>query len=187
MENIIWKEIKGYEGMYSISNTGLVRSEERKIRIRDFDRMVKGHIRKTSYDQKGYEIVDLYKGNQRCKKKVHRLVLESFKPVSNVDEMDVNHIDGNKKNNNLCNLEWCTRRENLVHAVNSGLCSQNIKIIAIKNGMEYHSNSIYGLYDILNSIEKINCKRKTFGGNVCRAIRTNGIYYGYKFKKEVVS
>lgn len=180
----IWKEIKGYEGIYSVSNTGLVRAEDRKIKIRDFEREVKGHIKKVHDDCHGYDMVDLYKGDVREKRKVHRLVMETFNPVPNADELDVNHIDGNKKNNNLSNLEWCTRQENLIHAVNTGLRSQNIGLVAYKDGKEYHSNSIYSMYDILKDIEDIKCTRKTFGGNVCRAIQTGGIYYGYRFKKE---
>ena len=181
-----WKDVAGFEGLYEVSDTGLVRAKDREIKIRDFCRTVKEAERSLYDDRHGYLQVDLYKGNIRTKHKVHRLVLEAFMPVPDSDALDVNHIDGNKKNNNLSNLEWCTRRDNLVHAVNSGLTSQNIGLVAYKDGREYHSNSIYGMYDILKDIEKIGCKRKTFGGNVCRAITTNGVYYGYSFRKLVM-
>ncbi len=53
----------------------------------------------------------------------HRLVMQCFKPREDSDKLQVNHIDGNKKNNNLSNLEWCTNRENRIHAVKLGLAA----------------------------------------------------------------
>ena len=53
--------------------------------------------------------------------RAHRLVLMAFNPVKNMDKLEVNHIDGNKKNNNLSNLEWCTGSENQRHAFKIGL------------------------------------------------------------------
>lgn len=53
--------------------------------------------------------------------RAHRLVLMAFNPVKNMDKLEVNHIDGNKKNNTLSNLEWCTGSENQKHAFKTGL------------------------------------------------------------------
>lgn len=54
----------------------------------------------------------------------HRLVMICFNPINNMEEMQVNHIDGNKLNNNLSNLEWCTCQENRIHATKNNLCAR---------------------------------------------------------------
>lgn len=75
-------------------------------------------------DRKGteYQIINLSKldGKKRTFR-VHRLVMMAFNPVENMDELEVNHLDGNKKNNKLENLEWCTSSENQKHAFKTGL------------------------------------------------------------------
>lgn len=70
----------------------------------------------------GYKELYLYlvDGRRKCFK-VHRLLMETYSPIENSKELQVNHIDGNKANNNINNLEWCTRSENLKHAFRIGL------------------------------------------------------------------
>ena len=72
---------------------------------------------KTEYQIINFQTIDGKKKTYR----VHRLVLMAFKPIDNPDSMEVNHIDGNKKNNSLDNLEWCTSSENQKHAYRTGL------------------------------------------------------------------
>lgn len=99
----IWKDIKDYEGLYQVSNCGNIRSMKRNI------------ILKPSINHKGYLQVVLYKNNISKTKRIHRLVAENF--ILNLqNKPQINHIDGNKRNNNLNNLEWCTNSENQKHA-----------------------------------------------------------------------
>lgn len=80
--------------------------------------------------KRGYYIVTLCKGKERKTKKIHRLVAEAFIP--NVEnKLQVNHIDGNKLNNNVKNLEWCTDSENMIHAYKTGLMKP---VIGKQNG-----------------------------------------------------
>ena len=178
------KDIKGYEGLYQISSDGKIYSKDRYVKGRYGKRLIKGKLIKTYLDRNGYERVDLYKDNHASKCKVHRLVLITFDKERK--DLDVNHIDGNKLNNSIDNLEWCTRKENIHHAVINGLNKQSQRIYAIRENEKYTSASIYGMYDILKSKIKIKCTRHTFGTNVLRAINTNGIYYGFEFRKVVV-
>lgn len=77
----------------------------------------------TRLDKDGYEKVGLVsKDNKRHMYSVHRLVLENFNPVENMNNLQVNHIDGNKQNNCLDNLEWVTCQENIRHA-----CLNNLR------------------------------------------------------------
>lgn len=80
------------------------------------------HKMNTHINRDGYENIYLCltNGDRKCFK-VHRLVMNTFSPVENSEELQVNHINGNKQDNRLENLEWCTRSENLLHAFKTGL------------------------------------------------------------------
>lgn len=72
----------------------------------------------------GYQLVNLHYDVERHWL-VHRLVMEAFAPVEGMEKLQVNHIDGNKQNNALSNLEWATRESNMQHAMNNGLWVPN--------------------------------------------------------------
>ncbi len=81
--------------------------------------------RKPSVTKDGYLKVSFYIFGKYKRKLVHRLVLETFSPVEGMENLQVNHIDGNKKNNNINNLEWCTLKENMNHAWKNNLCKNS--------------------------------------------------------------
>lgn len=111
----IWKDIEGYEGLYQISNLGRVKSLERTIHAVNRDFHHSEIIRKPSEYRGGYLQVPLSKNKVRKMAKIHRLVAEAFIPNPD-NKPQVNHIDSNRKNNRLDNLEWVTPKENAVHS-----------------------------------------------------------------------
>lgn len=104
----IWKDIPGTNGEYKISNYGKVMTAKT------------GRILSPAIDMCGYERVCLFKMDRHRRYKVHRLVAITFIPNPNGKEQ-VNHKDGNKRNNSVDNLEWVTHKENMRHAKATGL------------------------------------------------------------------
>lgn len=115
-----WKPVVGYEGLYEVSNLGRVKSLERHIVARQYNRKLDEHILHTYDNGRGYQILSLNKDGQQTNHKVHRIVAEAFIPNPNNYPV-VNHKDGNKKNNNVDNLEWTTHQQNTKHAIETGL------------------------------------------------------------------
>lgn len=115
-----WLPISGFEGFYEVSSLGNVRSLDRTVpRVDGSMCPIKGQILKLYLAPNGYEVVHLSRENKRTAFSVHRLVTLAF--LGECDGADVNHRDGNKLNNRLDNLEWCTRSENMRHAYRTGL------------------------------------------------------------------
>ncbi|MDW4095146.1 NUMOD4 domain-containing protein [Staphylococcus saprophyticus] len=121
MSNETWKDIKEYEGLYSISSTGRVKRLARnRIIATGVNKPLKEKEIKTFKGKLGYIHVNLWKNGQMKQHRIHRLIMLTFtnKPQ---DKNVINHIDGDKTNNTLDNLEWCTARENTIHVYRTGL------------------------------------------------------------------
>lgn len=116
MTEEIWLDIEGYEGLYQVSDMGRVKSLERTCNAKgESKRTVKERILKLASDRNGYKWVMLTDAqSNRSYHFVHRLVAAAFIP-NPYDKPEVNHIDEDKANNNVVNLEWCTRKENMNH------------------------------------------------------------------------
>ena len=109
----IWQPIKGYKGIYEVSNLGKIKSYA----------LDKPHIKKLSYKRMGYPYTMLYKNGRGQWVNIHRLIAKTFIPNPK-NKPQVNHIDGNKQNNKVSNLEWVTHSENTIHAFKIGLMAR---------------------------------------------------------------
>lgn len=127
--------ITGYEDSYEIGNQGTVRSKDRRVvRSNGTVQNFKGKVMSPGKGSHGYYTVFLNNSGKARSFCVHRLVADAF-IAPRKGKLQVNHIDGNKLNNSLNNLEWVDTKENLRHAVQTGL---------VKTGRGHHSyrNSI---------------------------------------------
>lgn len=100
----IWKDIKGYEGLYQISNYGRVKSLKKNIIMKPFN-------------NNGYLRINLYKNGKSKKYLIHILVAEHFISEKPFKDAEINHKDLNKKNNHVDNLEWVNPSKNVKHAI----------------------------------------------------------------------
>ncbi len=108
----IWEDIKGFEGHYQVSTLGRVRSLDRVVKSGQF---VRGKILKAATDKAGYVFIYLRKDCKSIFFRIHRLVALTF--IKNpANKLEVNHINGIKKDNKVDNLEWCTTSENRLHS-----------------------------------------------------------------------
>ena len=158
----IFKDIIKFENTYQISNTGKVRNKKT------------GLLLKPKYNKKGYQYINLsYSHTGRVKWYIHRLVAVHFIPNLE-NKPQVNHIDGNKQNNNVNNLEWCTNDENQKHAILNNLHYQgeqhkshkfneiNIKLLPKLTNIGFTVSQLNKLTGVANvNIEKI-IKGKTW-------------------------
>lgn len=142
----IWKDVKGYEGLYQVSNLG---------RIKSFNYMNTGKekILKNRLDKGGYYSIVLYKNGKYINKKVHRLVAEAFIP--NLDNLpQVNHKDENKLNNRVDNLEWCTAKYNNNYGTHNLKLSLSLKGKAGRPGKAVHCIDLDIIYESASEAER---------------------------------
>lgn len=129
-----WKAIEGYEGLYEISNKGRVYSVKRNKYLSPYEVHQDAGLR-------GHRVINLYKNGVYKGFCVHRLVALAFIP--NPKNLPVvNHKDGNKQNNNVENLEWCTQKENVEHAIREGR-REKVKIARERRWEECQNSKTY--------------------------------------------
>lgn len=171
----MWKDIPGFEGLYQVSSLGRIRRN--------------GKFKTLRPDRRGYLTVWLCKNSVQKNHKVHRLVASVFIPNPE-SKRTVNHIDGNKQNNRVENLEWATHSENITHANSTGLrtvtdaqrkaasmngkktCDQNRPrkaVFCIKDGIRHEFESAHAGARFVSGVASpiVACckgKKKTYKG-----------------------
>lgn len=144
--------IKGYEE-YEIDTNGIVYSKKRKPL-------------KYSLNHNGYCIINFYINHKRIGFGIHTLVAKQFIPNDDANKTQVNHIDGDKTNNNVDNLEWVTQQENMRHSVDvlgnyigaKNCNAKTIKGINKKDKSELFFNSISDGARYFSNISNVNFK-----------------------------
>ena len=137
-----WKPIKGFEGLYEISNEGRVRSVAREMthscgKVQKVpEKIKKPQLHKTNGQT--YLFVHLYRNSKQEKKYIHRLVAEAFIPKPEGKD-HVNHIDNDAKNNRAENLEWVTPLENSTHAWKTGQHDYRFRKVRRSDGEVFNS------------------------------------------------
>lgn len=153
----IYKDIEGYENMYRISNYGNILSLPRIKRNQSGNYQTKRKILKKHYNTNGYQQAFLYKNGDRKVITIHKLVLQNFissKPRGT--NVVANHLDGNKSNNYMENLEWTTSRENNLHALRIGLRkTYGLTVVDLWNKIEILEKSIRSI------AKEIGCSHAT--------------------------
>ena len=175
----VWKDVAGYEGYYQVSNKGNVHSV---ARVSSQGKKCGGLTLKPRNVGYGYLQVSLYKNGKMKQKFIHRLVAEAFIP--NPESLpQINHIDEVKTNNELSNLEWCTREYNNNYGTRierfTQALSKKVRAVNVETGkvITFNSTQEAGRKGYHQSSVAAACKGvyNTGGGN---------LYRGYKWYYE---
>lgn len=208
MTEEIWKEVTEYPeytGLYAVSNQGRVKSLQRptKITTGNSHSPIKGYrderILKEFHSRK-YSAVKFCNEAKEKTLLVHRLVAKAFIPLPQrftemgltYDDLEVNHIDGNPSNNNISNLEWCTKEENMDHAKRNHLMPPAKKGGAHKRARKVAMYDLEGnllrVFDALTDVAYFfTGKRKGTGhiGQVCKGKRLTAFCHIFRYVSDI--
>lgn len=174
----IWKDIPNYFGRYKASNFGRIKSVDMVLSYKRHNvetiRIRKGKVLSFAKMRNGYLRVEMSVNGKHKLNLVHQLVAQAFIPNPNNYEQ-VNHIDGNKENNCVNNLEWCSCKMNMDHAWENGLYKGK-RVAQYKNGV------LIAIYD--NVVQACHTMgSKTQGQNIGKcALGKRKSAYGYQWK-----
>ena len=174
-----WRPIKGYEGLYEVSNFGRVKSLSRKVRAgKNKIRTVNERILKPYKSKFGYLVVKSSPKNGSKHFAIHRIVAQAFIPNPN-NYPDVNHKDERKDNNIVSNLEWCNHSYNALY----GTCQQRLlkhKQKAVEM-VDTKTNEVVRVFDSMkNAGEELNIAKEQISA-VCRGIRKTAGGYSWRY------
>lgn len=178
----IFKDIKGYEGLYQVSNLGRVYSVKRKT--------ILSQIKKSS----GYYTVNLYKDTKMRTFLIHRLVACNF--IQNPNNLpQINHIDGDKSNNKVSNLEWVDGFKNMRHAYDNNVSGFRDKVLeTLRNINKFHAyskvifkkgNEIIEFSSVSEASKTLNIKREAIITAIKKKHKISSFeVFGYKIANE---
>lgn len=184
----VWKDIKGYEGLYQVSNLGRIKSLSRYVDVREG---VKIHINervKPHYiNKKGYCQIGLCKDGIRKGFLVHRLVADAF--IQNPqNKRTVNHINCDKSDNRIENLEWATYSENIRHAFSNNLIDNSHSYDERKKPivqLDKESGELLNTYDSIGSaMRSIGKNTKNVIINCCKGRGHSAYGYRWLYKND---
>lgn len=186
----VWKDIEGFQGCYQVSNLGMVKGLNRYVPCGKNGgvRLQKGCILSTSENEKGYLRVRISRSRkEKYTFLVHRLVAKAFIENQN-NYPQVNHIDGNKKNNNVSNLEWCNNSYNQIHAYAHGLNDQSKydagrpkrKVAQI----DIHTKEIIFIYESISNASIETDTQSSLIRKVCKGERSKTKGYKWRYATE---
>jgi hypothetical protein len=163
----MWKDVTNWEGLYKISNLGNVYSVRSNKNLKH---------QKSGHKGSGYLQVPLHRDGKKKLTCVHRLIAEHFIPNPE-NKPVVNHLDGNKQNNEISNLEWCTVSENMKHAYDTGLNT------SLKHGIEHHKSKLNE--DDVREIRRLYATGMVSQTKLAKQFGVNQANIGFIVRKEI--
>ena len=164
-----WKKIEGYDN-YSVSDTGLVRNDTTGKLLKAFDL------------DTGYTIIHLYKNKKMKNLKLHRVIAQAFIPNPK-QEKCINHINGNRHDNRIENLEWCSHSENNIHSYRTlGRSSSNA--IRAMSVAKYKPVLCVETKEVYESVKQASEKTGVCRANISKCLTNKrstagGFHWGY--------